>query len=64
MNATIRNCNNCRHVLYVKGELITCGKLMAELAADAEDGEEIDTELADGIHETFAEECEDFESDL
>lgn len=57
-----RNCNWCQHVLYVHGnrDLITCGKLLAEIAADAEEGEEIDTELADGIAADFAQECEDF----
>jgi hypothetical protein len=44
----------------MRGELITCGMLLAEIAGDAEEGEEIDTELADGIHHTFASECSDF----
>jgi hypothetical protein len=54
-----RSCNDCQHCL-MRGELITCGMLLAEIAGDAEEGEEIDTELADGIHHTFAEECSDF----
>lgn len=54
-----RSCNDCQHCL-MRGKLIACGSLLAEIAADAEDGEEIDTELADGIHHTFAEECSDF----
>lgn len=47
-----RNCNACEHVL-VKGEYITCGLVLAE-------GDEDDADMADGIHSSFAEMCEDF----
>ena len=55
----MRSCNNCQHCL-TQGEDITCGLLLSEIAGDAEEGEEIDTELAVGIHHTFASECSDF----
>lgn len=56
----MRSCNNCEHCL-VRGENITCGALLSEIAGDTDEGEEVDTELAVGIHHTFAEECSDFQ---
>ncbi len=55
----MKTCNNCQHCL-VLGENITCGALLSEIAGDAEEGEDVDTELAVGIHNTFASECSDF----
>lgn len=55
-----RSCNDCTHCL-VKGETITCGLLLSEIAGDAEEGEEIDTELAVGLDHDWAEECDDYE---
>lgn len=49
-----KTCNDCSHCI-MKGEHVTCGLLLADSDEDPKN-----MSLADGIHHSFAEMCEDY----